>query len=237
MVVAMTSLLSAGLAFIGLHLLVAGTRVRAMLVRALGERGYQAVFSLASLAAIIWLARSYSIAFREDNTYYWHLGDRAQHLAAPVMLVALFFVVAGASSPNPMSVGQGHRLKQRPTPFGVQRITRHPVLWGIAIWSAFHIFANGDAASLVLFGSFFLTAVLGTFSIDHKRRAALGEDYAHYAQQTSNLPFLALLQRRTRLTWREFGMRRVLGVLVVFAVLVSVHPFLFHAYPLPGMAD
>lgn len=237
MVQAMASLLSAGLSFLALHLLVAGTRIRAILQRALGERGYQALFSLASLVLIVWLGRSYSRAFREDNTYYWQLGELPQHLAAPVMLVALFFVVAGASSPNPMSVGQGKRLTQRPPPYGVQRITRHPVLWGIALWSAFHMFANGDAASLVLFGSLFLTALLGTFSIDQKRRAALGEDFERYAQQTSNLPFVALLQGRTRLSVREVGIGRVLGVLAVFALLVSVHPFLFHAYPLPGMAD
>jgi len=36
---------------------------------------------------------------------------------------------------------------------GVQRITQHPVLFGLALWAFTHLLATGDLASLVLFGS------------------------------------------------------------------------------------
>jgi uncharacterized membrane protein len=128
-------------------------------------------------------------------------------------------------------------LKDDPAPRGIQHVTRHPFLWGIAIWASFHIAANGDAASLVLFTAFLLVALIGTRSIDHKRELALGDAWRRYAERTSNLPFVAMFQGRTKFSWRELGWWRPLLALVVFGVLVSLHPMLFHAYPLPGMND
>jgi uncharacterized membrane protein len=89
----------------------------------------------------------------------------------------------------------------------------------------------------VLFSTFVVTALVGTVSIDRKRERALGERYRHYEAKTSNVPFIAIVQRRTRFVWREIGWWRVVVVFAVFAGLVSLHPWLFGAYPLPGMAD
>jgi uncharacterized membrane protein len=44
-------------------------------------------------------------------------------------------------------------------PTNLKRFTRHPMLWGVTIWAAVHLLANGDLASLILFGSF------GAFSL------------------------------------------------------------------------
>ncbi len=35
----------------------------------------------------------------------------------------------------------------------------HPMVWGVAIWAAGHLIANGSAADLVLFGAFLVWAV------------------------------------------------------------------------------
>jgi uncharacterized membrane protein len=44
-------------------------------------------------------------------------------------------------------------------PTNLKRFTRHPMLWGVTIWAAAHLLANGDLAGLILFGSF------GAFSL------------------------------------------------------------------------
>ena len=33
-------------------------------------------------------------------------------------------------------------------------MTHHPMLWAVLLWSAGHLFANGSAADLLLFGAF-----------------------------------------------------------------------------------
>jgi uncharacterized membrane protein len=35
-------------------------------------------------------------------------------------------------------------------------MAHHPMLWAVLLWSAGHLFANGSAADLVLFGAFFV---------------------------------------------------------------------------------
>ncbi|HKU43721.1 MAG TPA: NnrU family protein [Polyangiales bacterium] len=232
----MPTLIAAALAFAALHLLVSGTGLRGVLVARLGAGPYRGLFSLATVGTLVFVRRSYSHAFATDNQYYWVL-PYAQHMAAPIMLVAVFFAVAGLSTPSPTAVGQEKLLAQGAQPRGIQHVTRHPFLWGVALWATFHLAANGDAASLVLFATFLIVALLGTRSIDRKRERALGDAWRSYAARTSNLPFLALAQGRTQLAWREIGWWRPLLALVVFGALVSLHPLLFHAYPMPGMND
>ena len=76
------------------------------------------------------------------------------------------------------------------------RITRHPFLWGVALWAAGHLMVNGDLASLILFGSLLVLAVFGTGSIDAKRRRALGEKWDAFAAKTSAVPFAAIAAGR-----------------------------------------
>jgi len=232
----MVQLVAAALSFAGLHLLVAGTPLRGVLVRAIGEGPYRGLFALSTLATLVWMTRSYSAAFASDNRWLWHW-PVMRHLAAPVMLAAFLLAVPGIVSKNPTSVGQERVLHADAEPRGMQRITRHPFLWGVAIWAAFHIAANGDLASIVLFSTFLIVALVGTRSIDGKRARALGEVWSAYLARTSNLPFLAIAQGRTRLSLREIGWWRPLLALALFGLVVALHPRLFGAYPLPGMAD
>ena len=233
---AVFSLISAAVVFFGLHAGVSGTGLRRWIVARTGEGLFRGLFAAATLGALVWLRRSYSDAYSSANTFYWGPGI-AQHISAPIMLVALFLAVAGLTTKSPTAVAQERLLERDPEARGIQRVTRHPFLWGVLIWSSFHIYANGDAASLVLFGTFWLVAFYGVFSIDRKRARALGPLWTHYAEQTSLVPFVAIAQRRNRFVWREIGWLRLLLTLAVFAILVSLHPLLFHAYPMPGMDD
>jgi uncharacterized membrane protein len=49
---------------------------------------------------------------------------------------------------------------------------KHPMLVAIKIWALAHLLANGDLASLVLFGSFLAFAVYDRISV--KKRGDLG---------------------------------------------------------------
>jgi uncharacterized membrane protein len=232
----MNQLVLAALSFGGLHLLVSGTALRGVLVGRIGEGPFRGLFSLLSFVTLFWLGHSYSAAFATDNRWFWHW-PMAQHLAGPVVLIAFLLAVPGVMQRSPTGVGQEGLLAKDPEPRGMQRVTRHPFLWGVSIWSAFHIGANGDAASIVLFATFLIVALAGTRSIDHKRGKKLGPVWARYLERTSNVPFVAIAQGRTKLVLREIGWVRPVVALVVFGVLVALHPMLFHAYPLPGMAD
>jgi uncharacterized membrane protein len=136
--------------------------------------------------------------------------------------------------PNPTSLKQEGFAGKDGTIKGVLRITRHPFLWGVVIWSGFHLLANGDLASIVLFGTFFVTALLGTFSIDAKRRRKMGAAWDAFAAKTSNIPFGAVITGRTPLRPGEsFGWRFWVATLIFLAVLFA-HGRLFGVSPFPN---
>ncbi len=228
----MAMLAAAAAVFLGIHILIAGTRLRDGLTAAIGERAYLGLFSLASLGAIVWLVMAYHAANggAEDRILY-SLGIGVKHLAIPVVAMAFFLGIQGLLSPNPTSVGQGAAIANDNTIRGVLRITRHPFLWGVAIWSAFHVAANGNLASVILFGTFLVLSVLGTVSIDAKRKRKMGDAWSEFAAKTSNIPFGAVLSGRNPLHLGEsFGWRFGVAMLVFLAVLFS-HAHIFGVSP------
>jgi uncharacterized membrane protein len=117
---------------------------------------------------------------------------------------------------------------------GILRITRHPFLWGVALWAAFHLAANGDAASVVLFGTLLVLSVAGTFSIDAKRARKMADGWIAFAGRTSNVPFVAILSGRNSLRLGELLTYRQAAAVAVFLVLLFTHAWLFSASPFPG---
>jgi uncharacterized membrane protein len=228
----MTMLIAAAVFFLALHLLVAGTRLRDVLTGAIGEGPYMGLFSLASLGGVVWLAMSYNAASAEGSDVLWYLGPAVGHSGILVVAVAFWLSVSGLLTPNPTGVGQQSAVSKEVT--GILRITRHPFLWGVAIWAAFHMAANGDAASVAFFGTFLALAVAGTFSIDAKRARKMGEAWTGFAQRTSNIPFGAILTGRNSLKLAEvFGWRQLIA-LAVFAAVLFAHAWAFGVSPFPG---
>jgi uncharacterized membrane protein len=224
----MTNLIAAAAVFLLLHLLVSGTRLRDALVARLGDGPYMGLFSLASLAGLGWLGFAYAqTRGTADALPLWPMSSFLHGLQFLLQLVAILFVVVGLTTPNPTSVRQEAVLDRPDAVRGILRVTRHPFLWGVALWAIGHLSVNGDPASLVLFGSLLALALFGTASIDAKRRRMLGTRWAPFAAQTSNIPFLALAQGRQRLDLNELGLWRVVAALAVWLVLMFAHPFLF----------
>lgn len=227
----MIMLIAAAVAFLAIHLLVSGTAVRAAVVRTIGEGPYMGLFSVASLAIIVWLSIAYGQA-RGEGAVFWGAAIGAKHAALAIMLVALLFVVPGLATPNPTSVKQEGAL-DKPNPVqGMLRITRHPFLWGVAIWAAGHLLVNGDMPSLILFGSMLFLALIGTRMIDAKRKTALGPAWDNFVSQTSNVPFAAILAGRQTLMLGEIGWWRIGLAILVWIGLIFAHPLLFGVSPL-----
>jgi uncharacterized membrane protein len=229
----MISLAAAAAAFIAIHLLVSGTRVRDAITGRIGQGPYMGLFALSSIVLLVWMAWSYAqVAHAAANTVYWGVTPATRLLQLVLTLVAFLFVVPGLATPNPTSVRQEGALERPDAVRGMLRITRHPFLWGVAIWAAGHLIVNGDIASFILFGSLLVLAVLGTSSIDAKRKRALGAKWDAFAAQTSNIPFAAILAGRQRLNLGEIGWRLPLG-LAVWALFAFIHPWLFGVRALP----
>ncbi len=211
------------LLFVGTHLGISSTSLRARMVSALGERGYLVLYSLMAVATLSYLIWLYNALPRYD--YFW-MPSPERYMAAKVLMpFAMILVLGGFLVKNPTLVGaesllakgEGADLAQ-----GVTRITRHPFQWGVLIWSISHMIANGDANSVVFFSAFGLLAALGTVAMDRKKAASSGSGWSAYAQSTSNVPFAAIIGGRNRLVLAELWLPVLIG-LAGYAVLAWGH--------------
>ena len=218
-------------AFVGSHLLLAGTGLRGALIARLGQGGYLGLFVVVSAATLAWTIWAYGEA---PYVELWDSGHVLKRLAWLVMAPAVLLVVGGNSTPNPSAVRQEGVLAKGDGPRGIFTITRHPLIMGIALWAVAHLLANGDAASLLLFGSLLLLALAGLRSQETRKRATIGEPWRRFEARTSFFPFVALLTGREKLDLAGIGWLRLGASAALYAVLVALHRWIAGVSPIPA---
>jgi uncharacterized membrane protein len=227
----MASLIGACAFFLALHVVISGSPLRGVIVGRIGERPYLGLFSLLSLAGLAWLIYAYP---RAERVWLWSPPLTLRWAAPLLVLIAFLFVVIGLTTPSPTAAGGESRLDKGEPAQGILRVTRHPFLWGVALWAITHLALNGDTASLALFGTLLLLALLGPLLIDAKRRRSFGPKWDRFAAVTSNAPFAAILSGRNTLRLGEIGAWRIATAVAIWAVLLVVHPWLFGVPALPN---
>lgn len=224
----MLNLIAAAAVFTAMRRLIAGTRVRQAIVSRIGERLYLALFSVATVAVLVWLGFAYA-DFRSApaNSRLFELGVDPRPAQLVLQLVALVLIVTGLSTRNPTISTFGGLVRRKVPVLGILRVTRHPFLWGVAIFAVGHMLVRTDIASWILFGTLAFVALTGTASIDAKRKAVFGEAWDDFASRTSNVPFAAIVGGRQAFRSGEIGWLRLSIALGAFTLLAIAHPFLF----------
>jgi uncharacterized membrane protein len=219
----MQNLIAASVFFLLIHVGVSGTRLRDRLVARLGDGPYRGLFSLVSLFGLVWMIYAYRHA---PTVPQWTAPQGLRPFAYVLVFLAFLLAVPGLMTPSPTQAGGEGRLSSGGDPArGIVRITRHPFLWGVTLWALAHLVMNGDLASLILFGTLLLLALIGPRSIDAKRRRALGERWTDFARATSSVPFGAILSGRNSLSAAvtELGFLRPLVAIAAYLLIFHFH--------------
>ncbi|MFO7478265.1 MAG: NnrU family protein [Methyloceanibacter sp.] len=182
----MTLLIAGIIVFLGVHLLPTCSGVRAALVARLGENGYKALFSLASILGFVLLVWGFATA---PVIEVWSPPSWTRHVAMLLMLPAFIFLVAAY------------------VPGQIKAKLKHPFLIAIKTWALAHLIANGDLASILLFGSFLAYAVYDRIAL--KGRQPTG-----------------LVEVRGPGSRRNDAIAVALGTALYFAFLLWLHPLL-----------
>jgi len=132
-------LLSIGaLIFVGVHLVPAFGNLRQGLVDRFTVNGYKIMFVIVS-----WIGMGLMIwgKIKAPHTAVWNPPGWSGNVALFIMLPSIILLAAAKPPTN------------------IKRFTPHPMMWGFILWSGAHLLANGDLASIILFGS------IGAYSI------------------------------------------------------------------------
>ena len=207
----MTPLVVALAAFVGTHFLLSHP-LRAPLVARLGAGKFTILYSLVAFATL----GAAVVAWRRAPVEPWWTAPAwAWPLAAVVMLLAAILFVGSVATPNPALVGMP-AAAARAAPRGVQRITRHPMMWAFALWAVVHAGVSGTGRTVVLAAAILVLALVGAALQDGKKRVLLGAAWASHEAATSFVPF----GRGVAMPgWIALG-----GGIVLFVVATALHP-------------
>jgi uncharacterized membrane protein len=171
---------------------------------------------LLAIAALVWLIFAYRHA---PVLPLWGAPWWLGLALSPVIVVSGILAVAGITTPNP--VVRSEALFDQPDSVeGILRVTRNAFFWGAGLFSITHAIILGDVAALLLFGSIGLLGIAGAPILDAKKARKHGKAWNAFAEVTSNIPFLAIIQGRQRLVLREIGLWRIaLGACVSLGAL------------------
>jgi uncharacterized membrane protein len=177
----------ASAAFVGTHFLMSHP-LRAPLVRALGEKGFAGVYTLVSLVTFGIMVWAYPEASEQAPQPLWDAGQVGFIIATLLMwLGAVLFI--GSLRKNPALPRPGKRIEKFDEPNGVYEITRHPMMWGFALWAAVHALVNPTQASLILSFAIAFLALVGARLQDFKKERLLGQAWHDYRMKTSFVPY------------------------------------------------
>lgn len=132
--------LTIGLAiFLGVHF----TRVlgiKRLTVSVIGDTLYWIFYSVLSAIGLSLVIYGHILAHPSEAV--WNPPEWTRTLALVAMPVALVLLAAAY------------------LPSHIRSLTRHPMTLATVLWSGSHLLANGEIASLVLFGAFFLWSIM-----------------------------------------------------------------------------
>jgi len=188
----MISLVVAAVAFVGTHLLLSHP-LRAPLVARLGGGGFAILYTVVALATLGGLADGWHRVPAGDPL--WEVGDGIWAVVTIVMLVASVLLV-GSLIRNPALTPNGTAETAR----DVFAITRHPMMWAIALWGLCHIAVYPQPKNLVVAGAMVVLALVGSALQDVKKAKARPDFWPGWEAKTSWLPFAAVATGRARLT-------------------------------------
>lgn len=187
----MTLLVIGLILFIGIHSLPMFPLLRQAALIRLEPKGYRLLYAgIAALGLVL-------IVIGKWKAEFVHVYTPPSWGRHPAMLLMLFaFILLPAAH----------------MPGNIKRVTRHPMLWGVVLWSVAHLLANGDKASIILFGSLGIYSLVDMISAN-RRGATL---------------------QSVRLPVRKDLMVVVAGLVTYFIFLV-LHPYLFGPVLIPAL--
>lgn len=211
---------AAVLCFLAPHIVPSVPGLRPWFITKMGRAGYFSAYFVISLITFFWLIVA---VLRAPYTGLWALQPWHVHVVLVLVALACVLLVAALITPNPLSLSLRRTGPDVPMD-AVFRITRHPLLWAFGLWSLSHVLANGDVASVVLFGILAAFALGYMPLLDRRMQRAMGmTEWSRLSAGTSMMLFKSFFDGNARPCVDRRLMLAVTGGLLLFLLLLMLH--------------
>jgi uncharacterized membrane protein len=184
----LAELAAASLAFVGTHFALSHP-LRTPLVTRIGEKGFLPVYSLVAFATLGWMILSFRAAPGADLPGSGEIG----WIVSTVMTIPALVLFLGSLRNNPALPAPGAMAAGGREPAGVFAVTRHPMMWGFALWAISHIVLWWSVRTLIVASAVLFLALVGAHMQDRKKEALLGQAWSAWEAKTSYWPRWARL--------------------------------------------
>lgn len=215
----MPQFLIAMFAFIGTHFLMSHP-LRAAMVARLGQGAFAGVYSVVSLATFVWMIRAYQAT--ADTAPLWAVGDGIWWVASLIMLLGSI-LFAGSMFGNPALPAPGAEALASAPARGVLAITRHPMMWGFALWALVHVLVSPQTNVILLCAGMAFLALVGSLGQDRKKAVLMGEGWTDWTSRTSFIPFGNQLSGKAPWSTAWPGIRVVLAGTLLWLIATYGH--------------
>ncbi len=210
---AIISLIAANIAFVGSHFVMSHP-LRAPMVKAFGDLGFQIVYSLVNIATLAWIY----FAFKAAPAFDLPTSGEVGWIIATIITLPAMILFAGSLMGNPALALPNADKLARAEPKGVFTITRHPMMWGFALWAASHIVLHVSLRTNITALAMGILALVGAKLQDKKKEVLMGEAWKEWESKTSYWPRLGGFAKAGAVPW-------ALGI-IFFALFSYLHiPF------------
>ena len=175
----------ATLTFVATHFIMSHP-LRAPLVAKLGDRGFLIAYTIVAFATLGWTIWAFGRVPAEAPL--WIAGDAAWLVASLLMWLGSILLI-GSLRRNPALPRPGKLIERIDDPRGVYAITRHPMMWGFALWALVHAIVDATPAGLILAAAIGFLALVGARLQDSKKARLMGPAWDEWLGRTSFMPF------------------------------------------------
>lgn len=186
--------------FAATHMGLSSVATRRRLIDRLGTGPFLGLYSLVALAVFVPLVSVY-LGHRHEGALLWNLRSVPGLVPVSMWVSGVCFAITVASffQPSPASIGAG----ADPKAVGILRITRHPLFMPIAVLGASHTLINGYVTDVIFFLGLTVFGVVGCMHQDARKIVEEGPGFARFIDETSLVPFAAILTGRNKLVLSE----------------------------------
>lgn len=192
----LTALAAASIAFVGTHFALSHP-LRAPIVGIIGEGAFHALYSLVAVACMAAMYFAFKAAPGADLGGSGDIGwIVATLLTLPALVLFLGSLTGNPALPTPDAQAAAAR-----EPSGVFAVTRHPMMWGFALWAIAHLVLWWSWRTVIVALAILVLALIGAHLQDRKKQALMGSAWAGWERRTRYWPKWSRLARINPVLW------------------------------------